>query len=96
MPLGINGLGDNNADLDKIGSEEFLVFAQKHRKSITVTWCYRDNQGSVTDCRFVLEYVVFPSSETLPAFAPNESIAEIIDAFVAREVGHIKNLVSLL
>ena len=82
------GLGENHSGLDEIGANEFLVFALEHLEGIFVARRYRDNQRLAADWGDVPEDVVLPAPEAAPPFAPDKSVAELVDALVAGKVDH--------
>lgn len=82
------GLGEDHSGLHEISPDDAFVFALEHLEGVTVTRCYRDNQRLVADWGDVPEDVVLPAPEAVPSLAPDESVAEIVDAFVAGKVDH--------
>lgn len=82
------GLGEDHSGLHEISPDDAFVFALEHLEGVTVTRCYRDNQRLVADWGDVPEDVVLPAPEAAPPFAPDKSVAELVDALVAGKVDH--------
>ena len=75
-------LGNDDAGLDEVGANEFLVFALEHLEGVFIARRYRDNQRLVADWGDVPEDIVFASPKVIPPPAPDECVAEVVDAFV--------------
>ena len=85
-------LGENYTSLDEVGPNELLVLALEHFEGVAIARRNCNNQHLLTDFADMLKNGVLPSPNVFPSSAPDESIAEIIDSLVGRDVNHGKNL----
>lgn len=65
-----------------------VIFALEHLEGVPVARCYRDNQRLTASWGFVLQDGMLATPIVVPATAPDEGVAEIVDSLVGRNVNH--------
>ena len=82
------GLGDNDAGLNEECADIAIVIASHHFVGIVVTGRTRHDECLEATLRHMPERRVRFAWNEFPAFAPDECVAEFVDALVARNIGH--------
>ena len=65
-----------------------VIFALEHLKGVAVARRYRDNQRLTASWGLVLQDGMLTTPIVVPAPAPDECVAEIVDAPIGRDVDH--------
>lgn len=68
--------------MDEERTDIVVIFALEHLEGVAVARRYRDNQRLTASRGFVLQDGVFPAPIEVPTTAPDECVAEIVNAFV--------------
>ena len=75
-------LGENHARLNEERTNIVVIFAFEHLEGVPVARRYRDNQRLTASWGFVLQDGMLATPIVVPAPAPDEGVAEIVDSLV--------------
>lgn len=75
-------LGENHARLDEECTDIVVIFALEHLEGVPVARRYRDNQRLTASWGLVLQDGMLATPIVVPAPAPDEGVAEIVDSLV--------------
>lgn len=76
------GLGDDDARLDEERTDIVVIFALEHLEGVAVARRYRDNQRLTASWGLVLQDGMLATPIVVPATAPDEGVAEIVNSLV--------------